>query len=188
MLIPFGVFSAAGAGGGAAGAYELISTTVLGANAANITFNTTGLGSTYKHLQLRIAGRSNRSDNVDTLSIRFNGSSSSYAWHRLYGQGSSVASDVGTDASEIRAGLIASQNVSSGIFSGVIVDILDPFTGSKNTTTRSFIGSHTGSVNYVQLASGMWNSVSPITSIVLATVSANNLYAGTRASLYGIKG
>jgi hypothetical protein len=51
---PLGILSAAGAGGGVAGDYELISSEILGTTAASVTFSSLGdYSSTYKHLQIR---------------------------------------------------------------------------------------------------------------------------------------
>jgi hypothetical protein len=55
MLIPFGVFSAAGSS--VSNSYELISTTILpNSSSTSVTFDVSSLASTYKHLQVRVCG------------------------------------------------------------------------------------------------------------------------------------
>jgi hypothetical protein len=90
MLIPFGILSAAGAGGGVAGDYELISSEILGTTAASVTFSSLGdYSSTYKHLQIRAVVRHSAADNENYTTITFNGSDF-VETHYLVGLGSSV--------------------------------------------------------------------------------------------------
>ena len=65
-----------------------------------------------------------------------------------------------------------------------VVDILDPFSTTKNTTTRTLSGRATGGV---ALDSFVYLSTSAITSVQVMTNAANYLTA-SRFSLYGIKG
>lgn len=185
MLIPFGVFSAAGAGGGAsAGSYELISTTILGSNTNTVSFSS--IVSTYKHLQIRVASRGSGS-NSDLWSMRINSDTgSNYAFHRLRGTGSAVASAAST--TQTRIGYLAQPYSSdtSGNFSPAIIDILD-YAGSKNKTVRLFSGADSVGGSHITLGSGLWASTSAVTSISLYTDSESFL-TGSRFSLYGVKG
>jgi hypothetical protein len=188
MLIPFGVFSAAGAGGGAAaGSYELISTTLLSTSTASVSFSS--IVGTYKHLQIRMTTRS--AGSADVAQLAFNSdTSNNYTDHFLYGNGSSVLSGANTIPSF--AGILVGQSLGSGetsnSFATSIVDILDYASSSKNTTVRSFYGGHTSSWNRIYLRSGMWNSTSAVTSISLVNNGGASFATGSRISLYGIKG
>lgn len=187
MLIPFGVFSAAGAGGGAAaGSYDLISTTILGSSAASVTFDVTGLGSTYKHLQVRAVTKNTTYSYADNMLMRFNGDSgSNYSRHALQGNGSSVSSFANTSQTEIPIGSFES-NVSDSKFAVNVIDILDPFSSSKNKTARNLHGNSTQPL--IRLTSGAWFSTSAITSIYFFIGSGGNYAAGSRFSIYGVKG
>lgn len=193
MLIPFGVFSAAGAsggGGGGAGAYELISTAYGTGSSGVITFNTTGLGSTYKHLQIRAVARdsSATTDNSGCV-LRFNADTgSNYARHRLRGDGSSALSAASTSQTSINIYTLATGNgATSGVHGAAVIDILDPFSTSKNKTVRALTGFHVSASKSVELDSGLWMNTAAITEITVSTSSGNWL-TSSRFSLYGIKG
>jgi hypothetical protein len=188
MLIPFGVLSAAGAGG-VAGDYELIATELVGADTPSITFSSLATySSTYKHLQIRTASRNSRTGfSTGVVSLRFNGdTSSSYTYHELFGNGSSVSSYADGSQTSIRgAFFVAGASTAANAFGGGVLDILDPFSTTKNTTTRSLSGVADAAV---ALTSGAFFKTDAITSITLLGIGGTNLVAGSRFSLYGIRG
>lgn len=191
MLIPFGVFSAAGAGGGAAaGAYELISSTILTGTQASVTFDVTGLGSTYKHLQVRLTARSTATNySNEKIGIRLNSNTgNNYSSHVLFGNGSSVYSATsGSSVAIMEDQYVAGGGASSNIFGAVIADFLDPFSSTKNKTVRTFFGNTAGPI--VGLSSGVFLSTSATTSITFspATIVPGTWVAGSRFSIYGVK-
>jgi len=178
-------FKSFSAGGGGDAAYELISTTVLSTGAASVTFSSLNTG-VYKHLQLRIAGRS--STNSDTVTIRFNADSgTNYSWHQLYGNGSVVGSSSTTSTTWTQGGYVAGTDSASNIFGVSIVDILDPFATTKNKTVRVLTGVP-DSNNLITLRSGAWYNTAAVTSLVVGSASGNNFATGSRFSLYGLRG
>jgi len=187
MLIPFGVFSAAGAGGGGggAGSYELISTTVLGSSQASIDFDVSTYASTYKHLQIRFAVRGARVSGSDDLRMRFNGSTSTYSVHYLYGTGSNVyaASD---PFGSMYLGTHPASTDTANAFGVGVVDILDPFSSTKSKTIRALNGRASSSYT-VMMVSGAYLSTTAVSAISIYGQNAN-LATGTRISIYGIKG
>jgi hypothetical protein len=188
-FLPFGILSAAGAGGVvAADAYELISTTILTSNTASVTFSNLGdYSSTYKHLQIRAAVRSTRTGDGDAFFLRFNGDSgNNYTFHSVAGNGSSVASAAGT--AENRGYLADGHSAGSTAngFAGLVTDILEPYSISKNKTVKTLTGWNSTS-RQVALRSALWLNTSSITSVNLFALNGN-LVAGCRFSLYGIKG
>ncbi len=182
LISPMGFFAASG--GAAAGAYELISTTVLGADTASVTFSS--IDQTYKHLELRIVGRNNDSGGTqNNLRMTVNGSSTGYAYHRLGGNGSSVTSIAATSATQFYVGALPT-NAQTSQSGAAVISILDYASVSKNKTIRSFFGASASDASTVGLYSGLWTSTSAITSILLLT--SGSFVAGSRFSLYGIKG
>ena len=186
MLIPFGFLASAG---GAAGSYELISTTLLGSTTASVTFTNGGAWAGYKHLQVRVTGRiatAAGTGGVDWC-LRFNGNASEiYAFHYLNGNGSTVTSfGAGTQNKIVFIASMPSATLAAGIYNAAVIDILD-FAGTKNKTVRSFVG--TPGNNWVALNSGLWESTAALTSLTFFDTSALNFAAGSRFSLYGIKG
>jgi hypothetical protein len=189
MLIPLGFL--AGSGGGVASDYELIESVILGSSQSSVTFSSLDTySSTYKHLQIRWTARSDRSgqDN-DVLGIRFNGDSgSNYAFHRLGGDGSSVFSESGTSQTLPAFGYtVAAGTTTSNSFGAGVIDILDPYSTTKNKTVRVLSGL-TGGRSWVFLASGLWMNTASATSITVDQLYGPNFIAGSRFSLYGIKG
>jgi hypothetical protein len=188
MLIPFGVLSAAG-GGVVAGDYELIETSILGSAQAEVVFSSLATyASTYKHLQLRITNRQTSTGTIVSIGMRFNADTgSNYAFHRLYGRDSSVLSDAfSTQTSGFISGFPAGSETAN-IFGGGVVDILDAFSTTKFKTTRNLAGVASSSSREVHLMSNLWRSTSSISSITLYAQNTS-LVAGSRFSLYGIRG
>ena len=186
-LSALGIFSAAGAGGGVSlSDYELISSTILGSSTPSVTFSSLGdYASTYKHLQLRMTTR--QDSNSNALQFRFNGDSgSNYRLHRLYGNGSSVGSgtDTGTSLYTYTA---AASGDTANVFSANVVDFLDAYSSTKNKTMRMLATNGVGIYREISLLSGLWLNTASLTSIQLLPATSNFI-AGSRFSLYGLKG
>jgi hypothetical protein len=189
-LSALGIFSAAGAGGAVAGDYELISTSIVSGTAtASVVFSSLGdYSSTYKHLQLRSASRvTGAFGTVDDL-MTLNGiTTNSYASHYLLGNGSSVSSGASTTrANMITYNSSAGASSASNVFGANVVDLLDAFSTSKNTSIRGISGNH-GSNTFVDIYSGLFNNTASITSVTI-TSGSGNFVAGSRFSIYGLKG
>ena len=188
MLIPLGIIASAGV---SAGSFDLLETQVLGSSQTTITFaSLSGLGSTYKHLQIRAVTRNtSTAGGGNTYGangiIRFNGvSTSSYRTHYLQGDGSSaVSGDYGSVTGVYVQDLGGSwDSNTANQFAASVIDILDPFDTNKNTTTRGLTG-----VSRIQLDSGAWFNTAAITNITI-TQDGSQFKQGSRFSLYGIKG
>jgi len=190
MPIPLGVLAVAGAGAGpsAGAAYELLETVVLGSNQAEIDFTNLGTnyGSTYKHLQIRMTHRAANSTRSDNIYLRFNGDTTGYALHFLYGNGSSVASGGSANQTSMIVGRATGATSGANIFGAAVFDILDWNNSNKNTTVRSFTTANDGTDNTVWLFSGLWIDTGAVTSINLHT-GAGDFVTGSRISLYGLR-
>jgi len=185
MLIPLGILAASG---GVVGDYELIESAILTSNESSVTFSNLGTySSTYKHLQIRYTARSLRNVDQDFPVLRFNGDdTASYAWHRLDGNGSSVSSAAGTSQTSIALFNMPDAQSATSVFSGTVIDILDPYSTTKNTTIRSLVG-WIGFYNRIALTSGVYLKTDSITSISIIPSNAN-LASGSRFSIYGVRG
>lgn len=189
-MIPLGILATT-SGGAAAGAYELISSTVLSSSAATVTFSS--IDQTYKHLQIRAVGRAASGGAGSLLvSARFNADSgANYAYHDLFGSGSSVVSSSATSSTIMPVlGAVGSAGEANA-FGSAVIDILDYASSSKNKTVRSLTGftQNTTPLHRIYLRSGVWLNTAAITSIQLGDFSGGiNLAAGSRISLYGIRG
>lgn len=186
-MIPVGILAASGAA--PAGAYELIQTLALGSSSSSVTFSS--VPSTFRHLQLRMVTRNDRSaGNLTGIRMRFNGvSTASYSRHILQGFGSGTFSGASTSQTQIELDSSPTTATGTGIFDAQIVDILDYANTSKNKTVRVLSGKHIDITNQntIGLVSGAFLSTAAISSITIDLFS-NSFVAGTRVSLYGIKG
>ena len=186
-MLLLGVVQAQAAGDVSFGSYDLLATEILTSTAASVTFSSLGdYAANYQHLQLRFAARLDLSGSTsNVLAIRANGiSSSSYSAHQLNGDGSVVESAAFTSATSMRLGRITAASATADNFGAGVIDILDPYSSSKNTTFRGFTG--IGS-ELVTLYSGLFINTASITSLELLPVTSSNYISGSRFSLYGIK-
>jgi hypothetical protein len=186
MLIPLGILGASGAG--IPSDYELIESVILGTATSSVTFSSLATyASTYKHFQVRMTSKFDALGYYDNLRMRINGDTgaSSYAYHGLSGNGSTVSSAGAANQNAIIIGYIDTNAATSGI--PTVIDVLDPHSTSKNTTVRGMSGRAAPTDgNIIRLASGVHLSTSAISSITL--FSTVNLGIGSRFSLYGLKG
>lgn len=175
--------------GGAAGAFDLLETTVLSSTTAEVTFTGLGAYSGYKHLQLRTTFRRDAFGYVGAhLYLRLNSDSgNNYSRHQLKGLEGVVYSAAQTSTSV--AGYIEgpANQVAANAFGGAIIDILDFSNTSKNKTVRIFSGvaGSTSDTSVINLSSGLWLNTNAITSITLGAGTGS--VSGSRFSLYGVK-
>jgi hypothetical protein len=181
-MIPLGIL-AAQAPPAPAGAYELISSTILTSNTASVTFSS--IPATFKHLQVRYVARATSTGNATNIVTTINNNTgSNYAVHELIGDGSSVSSSGFSGLTAILRPSIPDDALTAGMFAAGVVDLLDYSSVSKNKTIRFFNG--VGARN-VTLVSGLFVNTAATTSITFAT-QEGSLKTGTRFSLYGIRG
>jgi hypothetical protein len=190
MLIPFGILSSAA--GVEVGDYELIASEILTTSESSITFSNLGdYSSTYKHLQLRYTGRTTTNPlggTFEQLRIRFNGDTgSNYAFHFMLGsQSGAVESVAATSQTGIAQIILVSSGGGTNVFSSGFVDILDPFSSSKNTTVRSLNGKVESGAAQIRLTSGAYFNTAAVSSLDL-TPTNGSFETGSRFSLYGIR-
>lgn len=198
MPFSLGFWATAGAGGAAADAMELISTSLVGSTTASVTFSS--IPQTYKHLQIRWTGRNSVSwgsdGSANMLWLQVNGSSSaSYSAHMLYGDGSSVSSAASSANTYMRiTNAVANAFGPSNAFGGGVIDFFDYTNTSTNKMLKMLGGYSSGSPEYgrINLASAGYHSTGAITSLTIGPGNGpgagGNWISGGRFSLYGIKG
>ena len=161
---------------------------ILGGAAASVTFtNLLQYSGEFRHLQLRIVGRTTRAADFNGAKIRFNGSANTdYSYHDLTGNGSSVASFGDATSTYFYIPIVSytSANAPANSFGATITDILDAFSTTKNKTMRTLLGRATG---HVGLGSAAWYDTAAISSMVIEPDITSNWVAGSRFSLYGVK-
>ena len=169
----------------AAGDFEAIASTTVGSGgASNVEFAT--ISSDFQHLQIRGLVR-NTGSTQRSVSIRFNNdTASNYAFHLLYGNGSSAGAENGVSQTGMQAISQVFSTAGANIFSAFVIDILDYASTSKATTIRSFGSRDENGAGLVSLYSGLWTSTSAVSEIDLYPL-ANNFAEFSTFALYGIK-
>ena len=169
-------------------AYESISTTTITSDTASVTFSS--IPQTYKHLQLRMYAKTDRTDLEDVTLVQFNGdTAANYSYHNIRGNGAAATSDAAASTSAIYLHFASTGSTGvTNIFGSSVLDILDYADTNKYKTTRSLHGFDTNGSGRVYLASGNWRSTSAITSIVLDQQFGTNWKQYSSFALYGIKG
>ena len=184
-LIPLGFWAASAGGGAGAGSFDLLASEILTGSQASVTFSSLDTYATdYDHLQIRLSARGiwGGGNTGGNIKVTLNGQSTTYKNHFLRGNGTDVSS--GNSTNVLLNRLALSSN--STDHSPMVIDILDAFNGSKNTTMRSIGGMAFSFGNWIELASGAWFDTTPVSSITLANPDGS--FAGlSRFSLYGTR-
>lgn len=187
--IPLGILAASGVGVAApVDAYDFLVAGNLSTNEASVTFNnlTTTYGGDYRHLQIRGVSKTTRNNDSDNLKIIVNGlGGTSYAWHTMYGTSANIShySSSSTSAA-LGPGIPGEVNLYK--FGAFVIDILDFAQTDKNTVIR-YMGGHPQAGHGI--ASVLVNSNAAVESLQFSSwTGGTNLRAGTRFSVYGIRG
>lgn len=173
------------------GSFDLIESVVLSSpTTANILFSSIPQG--YKHLQLRTSIKTDQATFLwhgMVLRLNEDGTANSHSTHALKVASSSLTSTYSSqNRSEI--GTTGGNNASNQIFNAAIVDILDYSSSTKNTTIRAFSGAIIGNNSvdwHLNFSSGAYFNTAAVTSLQVIAFNANAI-AGSRFSLYGIRG
>lgn len=171
------------------GSYESIATYTLSSPQSAVTFSS--IPSTYKHLQVRISARNNRSVGDQASGFwEANGDTNNgnYTTYILSGNGTSTLScnAYGTGSYTGLSTLTPSSNVTS--VQGVIIyDFLDYANTNKYKTARCMNGWEVQGTGSMYYSSNLWLSFNAITSLSF-TVPGYNWSTNSKFALYGIKG
>ena len=192
-FILLGILNSQAAGGGAVAAYDHLETQVLSSSASSVTFTGLDSYSDYKHLQIRIAAQQSFTGfpyQVTRFRIN-NDTNRNYAHHDLKADGGSLGTQSIGDTLYIQ--LPPQPGSQDGnVYGAMVVDILDFSSTTKNTTVRALGGGYFASnQRIINLSSGLHDSTSAVTSFthyVGDPIDNINWTAGSRWSLYGIRG
>jgi hypothetical protein len=175
------------------GSYDLLATTILTSNTTSVTFSSLNtLAAGYQHLQIRATVRSSTGGNgAESILLTFNGDSTAanFRAHSLQAYAGSLNSNTASGQAGIfMRDLAVRDGAGANIYEGLVLDLLDAFESTKNTTARWLGGStftdFNGSFNgNIQLGSGLWLNTASLTSVTLSTT----FKSGSRFSLYGLR-
>lgn len=162
--------------------FSLIASSTVGAGgAANITFSS--IPATYTDLCLKVSVRSSDSSYVQGLLVAFNGSSSSFTYRLLEGDGSTAASYSGSTG---RIGPSTAALSTASTFSNIETYIPNyASSNNKSFSTDAVSENNLASQAYADLTASLWSNTSVISSISLS-LQAGNFVQYSTAYLYGI--
>jgi hypothetical protein len=182
----------AAAGGGVASSYESISTVTVGSGgSASVTFSS--IPATFAHLQVRGILRSTAAVAVNQSMLQINGntSTSSYAFHQIYGNGTAAGAEgypTGTLGGVAPFTRNPGASATSGMFGAVIMDILDYTNTNKYKTVRIFYGYDANGTGQVGLTSGLYlPNTNAITQLDITIQGGGNYAQYSSLALYGVK-
>jgi hypothetical protein len=169
------------------GSYESIATVTVGSGGQS-TISFTSIPSTYTHLQIRGIARCASSTADSAMTFNSDSSSGSYfANHQFYGEGlGSISASTSPASTKAEPLYTPGSGVTSSIFAGFVVDILDYQNTNKNKTVRSLAGWDANASGYIVYRSCLWMKTEAISRIDW-TVTGNWAQYSSFA-LYGIKG
>lgn len=185
-LALLGILNSQAAGGGVAGSYDLLETQELASAVSSVTFSGLDAYSDYRHLQLRIVGRST---DGNQMRLNFNSNTTNkYGRQYLQGNGYSVQKSTAAGQTYLQAGYLANQGNQANFYSGSIIDIYDFSASTKATSTTGYSGiaQQPGFNTVVGFFGGAWFNNSAVTLLTLS-LSAGNFEPNSRFSLYGVK-
>jgi hypothetical protein len=171
------------------GAFDaLASVTVPSGGVSSINFSS--IPSDYKHLQIRAVMLSSIAGG--TVNMTVNGTSTPYSRHRLVGAGGGGAPDAGntTGSSNICIFGDFTGTGATPIAAGLIMDILDYTSTTKNKTMRIFTGVDRNGSGEVELLSAQWFPTTPVAITSLNFTiggSVSSFSQHTQFSIYGVK-
>jgi hypothetical protein len=160
----------------------LISSNTVGSGGiSSVTFSS--IPATYTDLVVKASLRTDNASNLTGL-ITFNGSSSSFSFRQLEGNGASVASYNGTtNATNTENGT----GTTASTFSSFEFYIPN-YAGSTNKSfSVDSVTENNATTAYQDLSANLWSNTAAITSISLAPGSTANFVQYSTFYLYGIK-
>jgi len=161
---------------------ELITSVTVGSGgAASVTLPATGtIPQTYTDLKIVVSGRA---DTTTTgIDILFNGSSTSYSNKRLYGTGSSVASDSAA-TTYISNIMIDDSSYTASTFGNGEIYIPNYTSSNYKSVSVDGVSENNATTALMMLTAGLWSNTA---AIILLRPNAGNFVQGSTFYLYGI--
>lgn len=166
---------------------QLISAQTLTSASSTVTFSS--IPQTFTDLQLVISTRTTGSADP-SIRIRINGDSgANYSYIALYGNGVSPGSFTQAAPSSgntfLNAGYSVNSTSGSNIFSNNYIYFTNYASSNKKSWTVDSVNENNGTDVLDSFFGGLWNSTSPINSLVLSQ-QTDNYAAGSSFYLYGV--
>jgi len=165
--------------------FEKIAFTEVGSGGTSSIDFTSILGN-WTDLCVKLSGRTNRSLEVDGITIRFNNdlTSGNYSGRRVFGAGS------GTPGSDTTYAGMPFQNAAtstSSTFGNAEFYIPNYLSSTAKSFSIDGVGENNATTTYMGLGAGLWSGTSAITRVTIYPESGTTILQYSTATLYGIK-
>jgi len=166
--------------------YILLDRIELNASAASVTFDNipqTG----YTDLKVVSSTRSTAaaSSNGVGLYLKFNGSTTSYAWRRLANNSGTPFSDNNAADTQLLVGALNAANDTANTFTSTDTYIPNYRVAVNKSVSSDSVAENNGTTVSGFMVAGLWSNTAAITSIVF-TPSSGSFVSGSTFSLYGL--
>ena len=171
--------------------FQIATATPSGTN--NYTFSS--IPQTYDHLQIRIFAKDNRSPVYSGIDVQFNGDTGANYWYSFADVATTQVPTFG-NYYDVASTVLPIANMPGGSGSNFYGSSWTTIFNYKNTNMWKYasgVGGYNangagGYDGFVMQPGGVWRNNSAITSIYIRSNTNSTWQAGTRISLYGIKG
>jgi hypothetical protein len=158
--------------------------TVGSGGAASIDF--TSIPQTFTDLKILVSGRTLQAQLYGSGFLQFNSDTgSNYKWRRLYGNGSTTASDNSTSSTSITNWDMAGANSTASVFGNSELYIPNYRSANQKSVSIDYVYENAGSTTGLGFVAGLWTNTAAITSIKI--YGTTTLTEFSTATLYGIK-
>lgn len=168
-----------------ASTYELIYSATVGVlGATSIDF--TSIPSTYTDLLVKLSGRTNRSLEVDGITIRFNNDTTAgnYSGRRIYGAGSGTP---GSDTTYAGMPFMDAATSTANVFGNAEFYIPNYLSSNQKSFSIDGVGENNGTTVYMGLGAGLWTGTAAINRVSIYPETGITILQYSTAYLYGVK-
>jgi hypothetical protein len=168
-----------------ANTFELIASTTVGSGGtASIDFNT--ILANWTDLSIHLSARTNRSLEVDGITIRFNNDNTSgnYSGRRMFGAGSGTP---GSDTTYAGMPFTTATNATASTFGSATIYVPNYLGSTAKSFSIDGAGENNATTTYMGLGAGLWTGTAAITRVTLYPETGTLFSQYTTAYLYGVK-
>lgn len=173
--------------GGVLGAFDVISTTTLTANASTVTF---ALPSGYTSIKIMMSIRdSSATTGFGETDFWFNTDTAGTTYYyktALYSNGSSASYFYYNNIDQLYGPSYPRGGSYSGTWGGQTIDVIDYNNPSKFKTVRAYGGFDANGTGQISYWAGTYQNLNPVTSITIAP-NQTGFVTGSKFTVYGVR-
>ena len=163
---------------------QIGSTVTVGSGGAS-SIDFTSIPSTYTDLVLKISGRTNRSLEVDGITIRFNNdlTSGNYSGRRLTGAGSGAGS---SDTTYAGMPFMNAATATTSAFGNAEICVPNYAGSAAKSFSIDGVGENNATTTYRGFGAGLWSGTAAINRVTIYPEAGTLILEHSTATLYGI--